>query len=86
MMIGRILSNLFKNISHSKLDDNLVAYFPFNGNANDESNFKQKTFNHNVVLCADRFGRKNRAFDFNGKDSFIKTDKINVLNDANLLP
>ena len=77
---GRILNNLFKNISHSRSDDNLVAYFPFNGNANDESVFKQKTFNHNAVLCVDRLGRTNHAFDFNGKNSYIKTDKKNVLN------
>ncbi len=77
---GKLLSNLFKNVSNSKLDDYLIAYFPFNGNANDESVFKQKTYMHNVVLCEDRYGRKNRACDFNGKNSYIDTDKKNVLN------
>jgi beta-lactamase regulating signal transducer with metallopeptidase domain len=79
---GKLLSNFFRNVTHSKLDDYLVAYFPFNGNANDESVFKQKTYMHNVVLCEDRYGRKDRAFDFNGKDSYINTDKKNVLNNA----
>jgi len=79
---GRSLSNLFKNSASNKLDNNLIAYFPFNGNANDESVFKQKTYTHNVVLCEDRFGHKNRAFDFNGKNSYITTDKKNVVNYA----
>jgi len=78
----RLLNNLFTNGAHNKLDDYLVAYFPFNGNANDESMFKQKTYTHNVILCEDRFGQNNRAFDFNGKNGFISTDKENVLNDA----
>lgn len=79
---GRLLSNLLKNDATVKLDDYLVAYFPFNGNANDESSYKQKTFTHKVVLCKDRFGNKNRAFDFNGKNSYISTDKNNQLNYA----
>jgi hypothetical protein len=79
---GRSLINLFKNSANNKLDNNLIAYFPFNGNANDESEYKQKTYTHNVVLCEDRFGHKNRAFDFNGKNSYITTDKKNVVNYA----
>lgn len=79
---GRLTSNLLKNFSYSRLDDNLAMYFPFNGNANDESIFKVKTYTHDVVLCEDRFGRKNRAFDFNGKNSYICTDNNNVIDDA----
>ena len=55
------------NLSH-----NLIAYYPFNGNANDESGFQQHGVVHNnVVLTEDRFGQKKRAFDFNGKDGHI---------------
>jgi beta-lactamase regulating signal transducer with metallopeptidase domain len=79
---GRLMGNLFKNFTNNELDEHLLAYFPFNGNANDESIFKQKTYSHNVTLCEDRFGRKNRAYDFNGINSYIKTDKKNVLNDV----
>jgi hypothetical protein len=79
---GRELGNLFKNVSNRELNDNLVAYFPFNGNANDESIFKQKTYMQNVILCEDRYGRKNQAFDFNGKNSCISTDKKNFLNNT----
>jgi beta-lactamase regulating signal transducer with metallopeptidase domain len=76
------ISNLFKNIAHNKLNDNLAAYLPFNGNADDESVSKQKTYTYNVNLCEDRFGRKNSAFDFNGKNGHIVIDRKNVLNNA----
>ena len=79
---GKLLSSFIKNVTNSKLDDNLVAYFPFNGNAFDESKFKQKMFIHNVVLCEDRFGKKNKALDFNGKDSYISTNEGSELNNA----
>jgi beta-lactamase regulating signal transducer with metallopeptidase domain len=79
---GKLLSSFFKNVTNSKHDDNLVAYFPFNGNASDESMYKQKTYTHNVVLCEDRFGRKKRALDFNGKDSYISTNEKNEINSA----
>ena len=47
------------------LDDGLVAYFPFNGNANDESG-------HGTVhgaLTGDGFGQPNRAYRFDGADN-----------------
>jgi beta-lactamase regulating signal transducer with metallopeptidase domain len=78
---GKLLGNLFKNVTY-KLDDNLVAYFPFNGNTNDKSVSKQKMFIHNVVLCEDRFGKKSSALDFNGWDSYIRTNKENEVNNA----
>lgn len=78
----RLLNDLFKSVAHGGLNDNPVVYFPFNGNANDESVFRQRTFTHNVLLCEDRYGHKNRAFDFNGNNSYISTGKKNVLNDA----
>jgi hypothetical protein len=51
--------------------DGLLGYYPFNGNANDESD----NGNHGVVngatLMADRFGKTNSAYSFNGIDNFI---------------
>ena len=49
----------------------LVAFYPFNGNANDESG----NSNHGQVslasLTSDRFGSPNSAYLFNGIDSYI---------------
>ena len=47
--------------------DGLVAYYPFNGNAADESDHG---FNGTVIsatLTADRFGHPNKAYAFNGR-------------------
>ena len=52
----------------TNLDSLLVAYYPFNGNANDESDF----INHGTVFGAsptnDRFGKPESAFYFDGED------------------
>lgn len=79
---GKSLGSLFNNMTSSNTDDNLAAYFPFNGNAYDESVSKHKMFIHNVNLCNDRFGKNNSALEFNGSDSYIKTNKNNALNNA----
>ena len=51
----------------------LVGYWPFNGNANDESvNGNDGTVNE-AVLIADRFGSLNSAFSFDGINDFIQT-------------
>ena len=45
----------------------LVAYYPFNGNANDESgNGNNGTIQGNVVLTTDRFGIPSKAYEFPG--------------------
>ena len=48
--------------------DGLVAYYPFNGNANDESgNGNDGTVIGNVELTTDRFGNPNSAYRFPGE-------------------
>ncbi|NBS50685.1 MAG: LamG domain-containing protein, partial [Verrucomicrobia bacterium] len=50
----------------------LVAYYPFNGNANDESgNGNHGTVIGGTTLSADRFGNTNKAYLFNGTDGSI---------------
>ena len=53
------------------LSDGLVAYYPFNGNANDESGNGNDGINHGAILAPDRFGNLNNAFAFDGKSSWI---------------
>jgi hypothetical protein len=61
--------------------DGLIGWWPFNGNALDES----KNQNHGNVIQAsltqDRFGFSNRAYSFNGQDSYIS-----VLSNESLTP
>lgn len=51
----------------------LVAYYPFNGNANDESGLGKNGTVEGAVLAADRFGVANRSYSFNGIDNRITT-------------
>jgi hypothetical protein len=53
------------------LNGNLVGYWPFNGNANDESNGGKNGTISGAVLTTDRFGVANKAYDFNGTNAFI---------------
>jgi hypothetical protein len=43
----------------------LVGWWPFNGNTNDESSFKNNAQNFGAVLSPDRFGNSNQAYSFN---------------------
>jgi|APIni6443716594_1056825.scaffolds.fasta_scaffold03468_1 hypothetical protein len=54
--------------------DSLVAYYPFNGNTNDESGNNLHLTNHGAVLTTDRFGTENNAYLFNGSATISCTD------------
>ena len=51
--------------------DGLVAYYPFNGNANDESGSGKIGVGHNALFTEDRFGHSNSALLANGTNSFV---------------
>jgi hypothetical protein len=52
------------------LNNGLVGYWPFNGNANDESgNGNNGVVNGNLSLTTDRFGNPNKAYLFPGSSS-----------------
>lgn len=69
-----MLSGLFCHAQSPNLHNGLVAYYPFNGNANDESG----NGNHGTIYGAspttDRFNISGKAFIFNGIDNFIKAN------------
>jgi hypothetical protein len=49
----------------------LVGWWPFNGNANDESGNANNGTVNGATLTADRFGNANKAYNFDGIDDFI---------------
>jgi hypothetical protein len=55
------------------LTNGLVAYYPFNGNANDGSGFGNDGSIHGAVLTTNRFGFKNKAYYFDGVSAYITT-------------
>jgi len=71
--IGFRLARTSKALNPRDITSGLVAYYPFNGNANDTSG---NGFGGTVVgaaLANDRFGNSNRCFEFNGSDNYIET-------------
>ncbi|MFM7194029.1 MAG: LamG-like jellyroll fold domain-containing protein, partial [Bacteroidota bacterium] len=55
--------------------DGLIGWWPFNGNANDESgNGNDGTIN-GATLAPDRFGKANSSISFDGIDDFIRCQK-----------
>ena len=61
------------------LTNGLVAFYPFNGNFNDESGNGNHGTPNNVGFAVDRFGRTNRAVSFAGNSSsFVKVTSTNL--------
>jgi hypothetical protein len=56
------------------LSDGLVAYYPFYGNANDESGNGHDGTVFGATLTSNRFGTSDRAYLFDGIDDYISVD------------
>ncbi len=59
-----------------------VAYYPFDGNAEDASSFANDAMICGALLTQDRFGIANRAFAFDGVQSFIQAPNGDHLQSA----
>ena len=57
----------------------LVGYWPFNGNANDESGNGNNGTAYGATLSVDRFGSANKAYSFNGGSQKIQTNYPGIL-------
>ena len=58
-------------ILHAQITNGLIAYYPFNGNANDASGHNNNGTVTGATLTTDRFGRANKAYLFNGNGAYI---------------
>ncbi|NUN68649.1 MAG: VCBS repeat-containing protein, partial [Bacteroidetes bacterium] len=58
----------------------LIAYYPFNGNANDESGLGNNGVVNGAILANDRFGKSGKAYSFNGQNTSIAVPHSEVLN------
>jgi len=56
----------------------LVGWWPFNGNANDESGNGNNGTVNGATLTTDRFGNANKAYSFDGLDDFISSNVNNL--------
>jgi len=57
----------------AEASENLVIYYPFDGNANDEIGSNDGTV-HGATLTTDRHGNMNSAYSFDGSDDYIEPD------------
>ena len=71
---------------NADLTDGLVAYYPFNGNANDETGDNHGTPTNGAMLTTDRFGNPDSAYDFDGVDDYIDcgNNTVNIAGDLTL--
>lgn len=76
-----IVSCVLSSTSYAGLNDGLVLYFPFNGNANDESGKGYNGIVYGATLTADRFGNPNSSYGFDGIDDYIE-----VINNPDINP
>ncbi len=72
---------ILKNTNSIDLDSGLVAYYPFNGNADDESgNNLHGTIIGDVESATDRYGNINSAYEFPGEPfNYIRVEHNELL-------
>jgi hypothetical protein len=82
------ITNMYNGVNYSdtcnavsgSLVNGLVAYYPFCGNANDQSGNGLNGIVNGATLTADRFGNTNSAYDFDGISNHITVLDNNVFN------
>jgi len=58
--------------THAGINDGLVAYYPFNGNADDQSGNGNHGGVYGAMMTADRNGNPDSAYSFDGVDDYIR--------------
>jgi fibro-slime domain-containing protein len=83
---GREAPGAVWNFTVPAASNGLVAYYPFNGNANDESgNGHDGTTHGNIVLSSDRFGNESSSYKFDGIDDYISAPDDSALAPKNAI-
>ena len=65
-----IISLSFVNLQ-ADITEGLIAHYPFNGDANDESGYGNHGVVQGATLSTDRFGNANSAYYFDGQSNYI---------------
>ncbi|MFM7978911.1 MAG: hypothetical protein ACKPKO_06305, partial [Candidatus Fonsibacter sp.] len=75
--IGTSFATVAQNVPSYMPTNGLVGWWPFNGNANDESGNNHNGTVNGATLTSDRFGNVNSAYSFDGINDYIVTSNIN---------
>ena len=73
-----IINNTVSSVSTSLVNSDLTAYYPFNGNSNDESGYGNNGTNNGAFLTRDYYNEYNKAYYFNGYSSIEIPDNPQV--------
>ncbi|MFC1966998.1 LamG-like jellyroll fold domain-containing protein, partial [Chloroflexota bacterium] len=71
-LILALIIGISTGIASADSDDGLVAYYPFNGNANDESGNGNDGLVIGAELTEDRFGNVGSAYSFDGVNDYVE--------------
>ncbi|MFN6039858.1 MAG: LamG domain-containing protein, partial [Bacteroidota bacterium] len=71
--LGLAAGTMAQNVPAYVPTNGLVGWWPFNGNANDESGNGNNGTVNGATLTSDRFGSASKAYSFNGTGDFIQT-------------
>ena len=71
------------NVTTDLSTEDLVAYYPFNGNSLNEINFENNGLVEGAILTSDIGGFENNAFNFDGIDDTIKINHNAIFNLSN---
>lgn len=80
IFIGCLLLITHTAFAQVNLKQGLQAWYPFNGNANDESGNNNHPVFNNATITADRFGKPNSAYHFNGFYQYMRIKNNPSLN------
>jgi hypothetical protein len=72
--LGLTAATMAQNVPNYLPTNGLAGWWPFNGNANDESGNNNNGTVNGATLTADRFGNANKAYSFDGISNFISTN------------
>jgi hypothetical protein len=75
--------NIWAQVPSYVPTNGLVGYWPFNGNANDESGNGNNGTVNGATLTTDRFGNANKAYSFDGVNDFIDLGINPLINNLN---
>ncbi len=68
-----LTANVMAQVPSYVPTNGLVGWWPFNGNANDESGNGNNGTVNGATLTADRFGNSSKAYNFDGVNDFIQS-------------
>jgi hypothetical protein len=80
LLITVCLSSIGQNVPSYVPTNGLVGWWPFNGNANDESGNGNNGVVNGATLTTDRSGNNGKAYRFDGISNYIELGRISGLN------